>query len=51
MEPIGIYIHVPFCGQKCPYCDFYSLPASEETKSSYVHACSRIWNAIETGDS
>ena len=38
MEPIGIYIHVPFCGQKCPYCDFYSLPASEETKSSYVHA-------------
>ncbi|WP_054691922.1 radical SAM family heme chaperone HemW [Syntrophomonas palmitatica] len=23
---LGIYIHVPFCLQKCRYCDFYSLP-------------------------
>lgn len=38
MEPYGIYIHVPFCGQKCPYCDFYSLSASEETKNSYIRA-------------
>ena len=22
----GIYLHVPFCRQKCGYCDFYSLP-------------------------
>lgn len=24
----GIYVHVPFCVSKCPYCDFYSLPLS-----------------------
>lgn len=24
LEPAGLYIHVPFCRNKCPYCDFYS---------------------------
>lgn len=39
---LGIYIHVPFCVSKCPYCDFYSLTGStEETKDAYVQALIR----------
>ena len=24
-QDAGLYIHIPFCVRKCPYCDFYSL--------------------------
>lgn len=24
-QPAGLYIHIPFCLKKCPYCDFYSI--------------------------
>ena len=24
----GIYLHIPFCRNKCAYCDFYSMPLS-----------------------
>ena len=24
MEPLGVYVHWPFCHSKCPYCDFNS---------------------------
>ncbi|MBO7319944.1 MAG: radical SAM family heme chaperone HemW, partial [Clostridia bacterium] len=34
----GIYIHIPFCKRKCPYCDFYSFKADESKKDSYLKA-------------
>lgn len=24
-KTLGIYVHIPFCRSKCPYCDFFSL--------------------------
>ena len=32
----GLYIHIPFCVQKCRYCDFLSFPAGENEKADYV---------------
>lgn len=37
----GLYIHVPFCAKKCPYCDFYSLPISEQKAEKYKNAVIR----------
>ncbi len=31
MEGLGLYMHIPFCVSKCPYCDFYSLPLTQES--------------------
>lgn len=36
----GIYVHVPFCVQRCHYCDFFSSIALE-LKDQYVDACKR----------
>lgn len=41
MSDLGIYIHVPFCGKKCGYCDFYSLKYSRDGADAYVQAVLR----------
>lgn len=41
----GIYIHIPFCGSKCAYCDFYSRPPGDEALiDAYVDAVIGEWN-------
>lgn len=37
MKTIGLYLHIPFCRSKCPYCDFYSLTRSEPLFRTYAH--------------
>lgn len=41
---LGLYLHIPFCRQKCSYCDFYSVPgASLEQLAAYVEClCAEI---------
>ena len=31
-----LYVHIPYCRQKCRYCDFASFANSENTQSMYV---------------
>ncbi len=38
---LGIYIHIPFCRQKCYYCDFPSYSGKEDMMESYVTALCR----------
>ena len=37
----SLYIHVPFCAQKCDYCAFYSEASSGELINRYVNALVR----------
>ena len=48
-EPIGLYLHIPFCRSKCPYCDFCSFPRpSAELMEAYTHELAR--RIREAGD-
>ena len=45
----GIYIHVPFCKRKCPYCDFYSV-CRPELYEDYIQAVCRNIEAFKGRD-
>ena len=38
MKNIGIYIHIPFCKQKCYYCDFISYSKKDNLIEEYINA-------------
>lgn len=40
---LELYLHIPFCVQKCKYCDFLSAPSGESERQEYVERlCRRI---------
>ena len=38
MNPLGLYLHIPYCLHKCGYCDFNSHPENREESAIYVSA-------------
>ena len=38
INPLGLYIHIPFCEKKCNYCDFYSAFYNKDTLGVYLDA-------------
>lgn len=38
MQPLSLYIHIPFCNVKCKYCAFYTLPKQNTKFRTYFEA-------------
>ncbi|HEV8670420.1 MAG TPA: radical SAM family heme chaperone HemW [Candidatus Limnocylindria bacterium] len=38
MSGLGLYVHIPFCAARCPYCDFATAPARSALRSRYMDA-------------
>ncbi len=38
MRPVSVYLHIPFCFHKCPYCDFNTYAVPRMPEEEYVAA-------------
>lgn len=41
MDKISLYIHIPFCAQKCLYCDFPSFARKDHLRKTYIEALNK----------
>jgi len=41
LDGTGLYIHIPFCVQRCPYCAFFSTVRGSADRAGYVEAVIR----------
>lgn len=40
LPPVGLYVHIPWCVRKCPYCDFNSHEDRNPPFTAYgQHLC------------
>lgn len=47
MNNVALYIHIPFCKQKCLYCDFPSFAGKEEYMLDYAAALAKEIDSIK----
>lgn len=48
-KEFGLYIHIPFCRQKCFYCDFPSFAGREKKIDKYLQALEQEFALLRSG--
>ena len=49
-DPFSLYIHIPYCISKCPYCDFNSHVVAQIPETEYVSALGRELERYDASD-
>jgi putative oxygen-independent coproporphyrinogen III oxidase len=51
LSPFGVYVHVPFCRERCDYCAFATYTDRDHLMERYADACVlEVRRAVMTGD-
>ncbi|MFN2432700.1 MAG: coproporphyrinogen-III oxidase family protein [Gemmatimonadota bacterium] len=45
-RPLHVYLHVPFCARKCPYCHFYNLGHDDAREAVWLDGLAREIAAV-----
>ncbi len=49
-DTVALYLHIPFCRQKCPYCDFFSVSRNPQALAAYPDQLLRQLELARRGD-
>lgn len=46
VEELSLYVHIPLCSRKCPYCHFYTIPDRKSLREALLEGLFLEWERI-----
>src|SRR5580698_7217233 len=48
-EPLGLYVHVPFCASTCDFCAFYQVHPTSDSVSGFMKSLAAEASLVDWG--